>query len=507
MALTNNFIQKWIKKVPNMEQEVINNKSQLEDIKYFATPQMYGAVGDGVTDDTKAFNDMLSDIKINCFIIPKGKYLIKNELIINRSNIELIGENGGLKYAEPLILCENCDGINIKGNVRFITIGGFELRGTSKTKGSGIKFTNATSITKVDLSNLHINKFKYNVTNCRDNDMIISPVILWNCQFKNLHFYSGEAFESEYGFFISNETASGDNFGICFENIFLGTCKNVIKQTKADHKRCNFAIGSLTTINFNSSFMDFENCNFECDEKSTQDYIMKMGNMSYTFNNCQFILDGSPNTEFFRLESSLANLKFKNCYAYIKSTNEGKFWNSIGTGVTNNGVIKFEGYNTPILCPSFSGSIYKGTVVNNFGLAIPCKYDTNTSTKLMDYVPYISQDKKQIEYFDGANIKDIYGNLGTSRGSFPIKIGNGCNVDSGEVNVTGNRITITHNTLNKGIVFVENCKEVSGNLLMITEIDNSPTNSTYKIKKWDISNKTWVDNDLTFTLKWVKLSF
>lgn len=31
MAITNNFIQKWIKKVPNMEQKIEENKSQLEE--------------------------------------------------------------------------------------------------------------------------------------------------------------------------------------------------------------------------------------------------------------------------------------------------------------------------------------------------------------------------------------------------------------------------------------------------------------------------------------------
>lgn len=33
MAITNNFIQKWIKKVPNMEQKIEENKSQLEETK------------------------------------------------------------------------------------------------------------------------------------------------------------------------------------------------------------------------------------------------------------------------------------------------------------------------------------------------------------------------------------------------------------------------------------------------------------------------------------------
>lgn len=54
------------------------------------TPQMFGAVGDGVHDDTEAFQQMLSSNR-NCYI-PNGVYRITQPLVINKS-IMVFGEH------------------------------------------------------------------------------------------------------------------------------------------------------------------------------------------------------------------------------------------------------------------------------------------------------------------------------------------------------------------------------------------------------------------------------
>jgi hypothetical protein len=53
------------------------------------TPQMFGAVGDGVTDDTEAIQDALDDGRPVYF--PKGSYLITDKLVIG-SNTTIFGE-------------------------------------------------------------------------------------------------------------------------------------------------------------------------------------------------------------------------------------------------------------------------------------------------------------------------------------------------------------------------------------------------------------------------------
>lgn len=47
--------------IPDIKQQCELNKLSLEEIKYYVTPEMYGAVGDGITDDTDALNRCIAD--------------------------------------------------------------------------------------------------------------------------------------------------------------------------------------------------------------------------------------------------------------------------------------------------------------------------------------------------------------------------------------------------------------------------------------------------------------
>lgn len=53
---------------------------KLKTIKDYVTPEMFGAVGDGVTDDTQAFKNMLASGK-DMIIIPDGNYYISDTLV------------------------------------------------------------------------------------------------------------------------------------------------------------------------------------------------------------------------------------------------------------------------------------------------------------------------------------------------------------------------------------------------------------------------------------------
>lgn len=54
--------------------------------------RQFGAVGDGVTDDTKAFKKALASAKPGAILIPAGRYLITDILTISKPNIVLRGE-------------------------------------------------------------------------------------------------------------------------------------------------------------------------------------------------------------------------------------------------------------------------------------------------------------------------------------------------------------------------------------------------------------------------------
>lgn len=71
--------------------------TQLAEIKYFVTPEMYGAKGDGITDDTEALNNCFANNRDGYVLSKANKtYLISGELIIN-DNIHIDFNNSVIK--------------------------------------------------------------------------------------------------------------------------------------------------------------------------------------------------------------------------------------------------------------------------------------------------------------------------------------------------------------------------------------------------------------------------
>ena len=66
----------------DLKDYVDQQDNDIKDMFYFVTPQMYGAVGDGVTDDTAAFVT-LSNVIDKDIIIPTGTYLITDNVTLS----------------------------------------------------------------------------------------------------------------------------------------------------------------------------------------------------------------------------------------------------------------------------------------------------------------------------------------------------------------------------------------------------------------------------------------
>lgn len=65
----------------------------------------YGAKGDGVTDDTAAFKAAIETAENGAIFIPNGEYKLTDRLLIEKSNIEFVGESrtgSVLKFEKPL---------------------------------------------------------------------------------------------------------------------------------------------------------------------------------------------------------------------------------------------------------------------------------------------------------------------------------------------------------------------------------------------------------------------
>lgn len=94
------------------------------------TPQMFGAIGDGVADDTESFQAAVNQLGVTAsrLIVPYGVYRITDSIILNnKSNIQIIGAG------RPVIEFKSQDntksGLHIT-NYKDIEISGFSFKST-----------------------------------------------------------------------------------------------------------------------------------------------------------------------------------------------------------------------------------------------------------------------------------------------------------------------------------------------------------------------------------------
>ena len=95
----------------------------------------YGAIGDGVTDDSVAFNAMLSS-DYTSFFIPDKTYFFNTELIIDRNNIKISG------YGELLFGVTDGTGITVTGDNNTLSI---NVNGDDKLR-AGITIEGANNV-------------------------------------------------------------------------------------------------------------------------------------------------------------------------------------------------------------------------------------------------------------------------------------------------------------------------------------------------------------------------
>lgn len=63
----------------------------LQDAIKWYTPEMYGAKGDGVTDDTAAFTQMFAEIGNDAAILCSGRYILTDQIAITQHNLKISG--------------------------------------------------------------------------------------------------------------------------------------------------------------------------------------------------------------------------------------------------------------------------------------------------------------------------------------------------------------------------------------------------------------------------------
>lgn len=130
---TSNAINNWLNAHPEATTTVLDeslteskftNDLKLHTLKDYITPQMFGAKGDGITDDTKAFQKCFDANKK--IIIPKGNYLVGRCEVTNECLIEMY--DGAYITLKDEYFMHTSEGV--------ITITGGRFYGTAKAQES-----------------------------------------------------------------------------------------------------------------------------------------------------------------------------------------------------------------------------------------------------------------------------------------------------------------------------------------------------------------------------------
>lgn len=258
---------------------IINLQNQIDDIndsikEAYLTPQMFGAVGDGLTDDSDAFNDML-DSGFKLFYIPSGSYLIKNSLYLHK--VSFIGAGSAITE----LLFYNCDGLSVN---RDTMIEGVSITNANSDRThTAINMYNpdATELPHVNINDVRVYYFQYGI---RSVDASV-----WSSSFKNIRLGA-----NSYAIYIDGTGNDSSAFCNIFENVMVDSRLDktlYIKNAACTFIGCNFGVTSLLAVETNLAIVDFINCSFEMDKADETVINGSIINISgnIRFESCRFL--------------------------------------------------------------------------------------------------------------------------------------------------------------------------------------------------------------------------
>lgn len=220
----------------------------LEESKFYTTPKMYGAVGDGITDDTDAFEAALADSKV--LFVPSGHYIVSRTLQIP---------------AGGTVIGESRNSVTIESSA----VTAFQLLGTGnffekiKILGKDNNICIAGSGYDLHLNNCELSNFNVGIACTKGfmlssitetnfvyiNDCITVKAISTASSFKNVWFGFGNNFIVLLDAAII--TFEGFSFENCtFEGINNNEKKIEIIKSSADHQ------AALRAIKFQSCYFE-----------------------------------------------------------------------------------------------------------------------------------------------------------------------------------------------------------------------------------------------------------
>lgn len=307
------------------------------------TPEMFGAKGDGVTDDTEAIQKALAFNNVN---ISKN-YLITENLVLH-SNLKVFGGGTITKKVEfndsylnhCIFSCTDSNNIDINNIVLISNSLAISLHGCSN----------------VNITNLIINSEKYSILISDSEKNESDSITISNIKLENdVTIISSDGIHIDGGcsnIYVTNVSGTtGDDFialnaiegirktikNVIIDNIkcsgyagirLYGQLNCVIENVTINNSYINSNNGirltnivGFTEINLNSPTFNnivFNNCIVN---SSIRNVFLSYINGSVTFNNCTFVATVNPNVGFFN--SSINSLLIFNSCVFI--TNSSAF--------------------------------------------------------------------------------------------------------------------------------------------------------------------------------------
>lgn len=305
------------------------------------TPEMFGAKGDGVTDDTEAIQKALTFNNVNL----SKNYIISENLVLH-SNLKVFGGGTITKKAEfndsylkySIFSCTDSNNIDINNIVLISNSLGISVHGCSN----------------VNITNLIINSEKYSILISDSEKNESNAITISNIKLENdVTIISSDGIHIDGGcsnIYVTNVSGTtGDDFialnaiegirktikNVIIDNIkcsgyagvrLYGQLNCVIENVSINNSYINSNNGirltnivGFTEINLNAPTFNnivFNNCIVN---SSIRNVFLSYINGSVTFNNCTFVTTDNPNVGFFN-SSINSSLTFNSCLFNTNST-------------------------------------------------------------------------------------------------------------------------------------------------------------------------------------------
>lgn len=120
----------------SLDELKFTDEAKTKIVKEYVTPEMFGAVGDGVTDDTNAVQECLNNS--NKFKILVGNYKITNSIIITGNDIKVLGTNSRINYngTDSAIIISSLNDSVLELGLIYSQGNGIEIKSTSDNEWS-----------------------------------------------------------------------------------------------------------------------------------------------------------------------------------------------------------------------------------------------------------------------------------------------------------------------------------------------------------------------------------